>query len=312
MDTRQLEYMLCVEKHRSISRAAEELYISPSALSQQIKQLEFELGTRLFRRSGGGMIPTTDGNIYLSGARQMLKLKQDAVSRIRAMGSEESERMTIRLALNRDFLSFFNASIKHAFEARFPYMKLEPVVVDETSAKDEVLHGNADMAFIIASGIKASSLDSIPIQKDALHLAFPTWVTEEGASDVDYEEIIRKLRYMGYISAPFTGLRGADMYYLRCAGLEPDTLCYTTSYRHLKELLNRQFAYGILPENFIEKSDEFAHIPIRPEAYYTLCIVLSDSLSITEEVKELILIFLREFDIDHGGKSMRDILEHGC
>ena len=105
MDTRQLEYMLCVEKHRSISRAAEELYISPSALSQQIKQLEFELGTRLFRRSGGGMIPTTDGNIYLSGARQMLKLKQDAVSRIRAMGSEESERMTIRLALNRDFLS---------------------------------------------------------------------------------------------------------------------------------------------------------------------------------------------------------------
>ena len=311
MDTRQLEYMLCIEKHRSISGASKELYISPSALSQQIKQLEGELGTRLFRRSGGGVIPTADGNIYLSGARQMLKLKQDALSRICAMGSGEIESFTIRLALNKDFLSFFNARIKRGFETAFPYIKLEAVVVNESSARDEVIHGNADMAFIIASGIKASSLDSIPIQKEILHLPFPSWVAGKEPSDLQYKEIIRKLRGIGYISSPFTGLSGADMYYLRCAGLEPDTLCYTASYRHLKELLNRQFAYGILPEGFIESGDEFAHMPIRPEAYYTLCIVLSDSLSITEEVRELILIFLREFDTDHGGKSMKDVLEHG-
>ena len=309
MDTRQLEYMLCIEKHKSISKAAEELYVSPSALSQQIKQLEGELGTKLFRRSGGGMTPTADGNIYLSGARQMLKLKQDAISRISAMGSEETERIEIRLAFNFGFLPFFNDSIKRKFELAFPYMKLEPVMVSESSAKDEVLHGNADMAFIIGSGIKASSLDSIPIQKEALHLAYPSWLIDGGMRNEEYDEVIRKLRDMDYIAAPFSGLQSADLYYLRCAGLEPETLCYATSYRHLKELLNRQFAYGILPEGFIDESDEFAHIPIRPEAYYTLCIVLSDSLSITEEVKELILIFLREFDADHGGNSLKDMLK---
>ena len=48
MDTKQLEYIIAVEEEKSISRAAERLFITPSALSQQLKNLETELNTRLF------------------------------------------------------------------------------------------------------------------------------------------------------------------------------------------------------------------------------------------------------------------------
>ena len=45
-------------RHRSYSRAAEELAVTHGAISQQIRKLEAELGARLFRRQGNSMIPT--------------------------------------------------------------------------------------------------------------------------------------------------------------------------------------------------------------------------------------------------------------
>ena len=51
--------------------------------------------------------------------------------------------------------------------------------------------------------------------------------------------------------------------------------------------------------------------PSVPAAYYTLEIVFSSSLYMTPEIRELILMFLRIFDRDAGGKSMLEALEHG-
>ena len=52
MDSRQLRYMLEIEKHANISRAAESLYMTQSALNQQLLKIEEEMGTQLFERKG--------------------------------------------------------------------------------------------------------------------------------------------------------------------------------------------------------------------------------------------------------------------
>ena len=53
MDTRQLEYIIAIEEERSISRAAERMYVTPSALSQQLKNLEAELKNDSFLSGAG-------------------------------------------------------------------------------------------------------------------------------------------------------------------------------------------------------------------------------------------------------------------
>ncbi|MDX6700529.1 MAG: hypothetical protein QOF26_755, partial [Baekduia sp.] len=53
MDLRQLEYFAAVARHRHFRRAAESLYVTQSAVSQQVRRLEAELGLELLRRTGG-------------------------------------------------------------------------------------------------------------------------------------------------------------------------------------------------------------------------------------------------------------------
>ena len=122
----------------------------------------------------------------------------------------------------------------------------------------------------VASGVTASSLESIPLQREPLHLAFPRRIAESLPPGYSFESLVKALEPLGYLSAPLAMIRNADRYYLRCAGLDPETLCYATSYSNLRKLLNRQFAYGVIPAGFIDKTDTFAHVPIRPAAYYTL------------------------------------------
>lgn len=53
VEIRQLEYFAAVARHRNFGRAAEELYVTQSALSQQIRRLEDELGLQLLQRTRG-------------------------------------------------------------------------------------------------------------------------------------------------------------------------------------------------------------------------------------------------------------------
>jgi LysR family carnitine catabolism transcriptional activator len=71
-----------VAQHRSFSRAAEALYITPSGLSVLIRELEIQLGFRLFNRTTRHVGLTSYGNELLGVARQSLEKVDAAVARI--------------------------------------------------------------------------------------------------------------------------------------------------------------------------------------------------------------------------------------
>lgn len=72
MQLKQLAYFVKVVEQGSISRAAAELYLAQSSLSQSIQTLEQELGFPLLRRSRDGVMPTEMGELVFRGARDLL------------------------------------------------------------------------------------------------------------------------------------------------------------------------------------------------------------------------------------------------
>ncbi|MDO4182710.1 MAG: LysR family transcriptional regulator [Coriobacteriia bacterium] len=73
MTLQQLKYLIEVAKHGSFNAAGQELYLSQSTLSMSIKDLEEELGIKIFLRSNRGLTLTNDGTELLSYARQVVE-----------------------------------------------------------------------------------------------------------------------------------------------------------------------------------------------------------------------------------------------
>lgn len=79
MELRQLRYFVRVVEAGGIGRAAAELGMVPSALSQQISRLEGELATRLLARTARGVVPTDAGLAFLQQAQLALRHADAAV-----------------------------------------------------------------------------------------------------------------------------------------------------------------------------------------------------------------------------------------
>jgi DNA-binding transcriptional LysR family regulator len=72
MELRHLRTIVAVAQHRSLTKAGEELFLTQSAVSQQIRRLEEELGVTVFRRSSRRVEPTAEGLIIIGYAQRVL------------------------------------------------------------------------------------------------------------------------------------------------------------------------------------------------------------------------------------------------
>ncbi len=84
MELRQLRYFVRVVELGSMGRAAADLGVVVSALSQQISRLETELATRLLQRSAAGVRPTDAGLAFLRQAQLALRHADDAARAARS------------------------------------------------------------------------------------------------------------------------------------------------------------------------------------------------------------------------------------
>ncbi|NYE08797.1 DNA-binding transcriptional LysR family regulator [Bacillus niacini] len=76
MDVLPLEYMIKIAEENNITKAAEKLFITQSALNQQLLKLEKELGTQLFVRSRSNWHLTQAGEVYIENAKKMIQIQK--------------------------------------------------------------------------------------------------------------------------------------------------------------------------------------------------------------------------------------------
>ncbi|WP_323123538.1 LysR family transcriptional regulator [Burkholderia alba] len=89
MDTRDLEYLLAVERHGSIGKAADALGLSQPALTKAMRRLESQVGVTLFDRTAHGMTPTSAGVRFIARAQRIALEFDDAMQEMRAIQGGE-------------------------------------------------------------------------------------------------------------------------------------------------------------------------------------------------------------------------------
>jgi len=104
MDIRKLQCFLAVAFEGNLTRAAESLFLSQSALSGQIRQLEESLGYPLFVRQARGMALTAEGETLLPYARSAVQALEDFRSRGAGLKAPATSRLVVGLNTDPAFL----------------------------------------------------------------------------------------------------------------------------------------------------------------------------------------------------------------
>jgi len=123
MELRQLRYFVKTCELRSMGRAALELELATSALSQQISRLESELSTRLLQRSSTGVTPTDAGLAFLQQAQLTLRHADEAVR------AAQQARLAghASIGLPPTTASVLGVSLMQAMRERYPDVRLHLV-----------------------------------------------------------------------------------------------------------------------------------------------------------------------------------------
>ena len=107
-------------RHESFLQAAEELAITPGAVSRQIKALEAELAVRLFERFNRAVRLTETGRRLATGVRQGLSLMEEAVADLWATGVSPDGHPTSFLRRRRESARRQHDGAQDPFESREP------------------------------------------------------------------------------------------------------------------------------------------------------------------------------------------------
>lgn len=127
LDMDFLKTFIAIAELGSFSKAAKQIFRTPSAVSMQIKKLEENLKTPLFKRDSRSVELTYDGEILLGYARRIIALNNEALSRF----LKPTMTGTVRLGSPEDYGSRLLPSILKKFACSHPHVMVD-VIIDST------------------------------------------------------------------------------------------------------------------------------------------------------------------------------------
>ncbi|WP_414578747.1 LysR family transcriptional regulator [Anabaena sp. CCY 9402-a] len=134
MELRHLRYFIAVAEELHFSKAAERLHISQPPLSQQIQQLEVELGVKLFHRKTKRQVQLTEaGKVFLQEAYQLLAQLETAVALTQRAGRGKTGQ--IRIGFTSLVIYDLLPLILRQFREQF--LEVELVLLELTTSQQE-------------------------------------------------------------------------------------------------------------------------------------------------------------------------------
>ena len=140
MELRHFRYFIAVAEESSLGRAAHRLHVSQPALSQQMSDLEDELGLKLFTRNSRGVELTEAGRSFLSGARRVLVAAKQAAEQAQEAAKGERGRLVIG-SQGAATISFLTGVLSR-FREQHPLVEITLLHLNNRAQVEAVLNGS--------------------------------------------------------------------------------------------------------------------------------------------------------------------------
>lgn len=165
MNTTNFEYMLTLEKTGTVTQTAEHFFVSPSAISQCLKNEEKQFGYPIFERKDRKMVPTPAGQIYLNGARRILQIRSQTLAQIHHLSETTA---SIRIAMIPVLSRFVKDVLKPELSRLFPDETFEWITTDSRTGVAYIDNHLADFALVTIPSSIPTTDHEITLGKDRL------------------------------------------------------------------------------------------------------------------------------------------------
>lgn len=181
MELRQLRYFVAVVELGSLSKAADAVHVSQSALSLQIARLEDELGTQLLARSSRGVVPTEAGTDFCRRARGVLQ--QISQMKEKAPHSATGLRGTVTIGLPASVAQAISVEFITRAKARHP--AVTPCIFEYPSSylAELLVNHRLDQALLFMEDL-ARGIEAMPLLIEDFYLVGIPGSPESGASSI--------------------------------------------------------------------------------------------------------------------------------
>ncbi|MDO4268503.1 MAG: LysR family transcriptional regulator [Eubacteriales bacterium] len=254
MDTKQIEYILKIAEENNITKASEKLYITQSALNQQLLKLERELGTPLFHRSRNHCRLTEAGQIYVDGAREILKIKNSTYNRLYDVSHAGKGVLTIGLTPGRGLRIF--TAIYPELHRCMPNLSVRPVEMRVRDQQKALARGEIDLGFMTLCSQDRTGDEYVVLGSEEMVVIVPSGhpLAQKAAPPGMPLTVldIQELRY-----EPFVLIENHSTFRTVCdtafaqLGFTPDVLFETNNTASIVAMVESTFCCGTIPWYYV-------------------------------------------------------------
>lgn len=298
MELKQLEYIIKIAEEGSITRAAQQLFISQSGLNQQLLKLEGELGLQLFHRGKNDLRLTEAGKVYVTYARKILLLKQEAYDILNDLADNRVGSLSVGLTPERGIRMLMNVYPK--FYQKFPNITIEPQEFSTRKQLSMISNGYLDLGFVTLSESDKTNNEYVHIYYESILLAVPrchplaAHANPPGQPFAQADLSAFKEELFVLMFKDSTLRRVIDPLFKE-AGFAPRILLETSSNITLCNMVKNRMACSLISHNYAKEQEDVAyfHLPSRP--FWELCATYKKGHYLTKAASAFIQLAIQYY-----------------
>lgn len=304
MDIKQMTYILTIAQEGGISKAAAKLFITQSALDQQLLKLEKELGTQLFYRSRGSFALTAAGKVYVDYAKQMVDMKNEAYRIIHDMADRQRGTLSLAFAPERGMEMFM--SVYPLFYQRYPKINVIPREISVRRQLEMLQNDELDLSFVSAKAQDRPGLISTTLLKEEFVLITPqdhplaalaappgeplTVLETKHLQDLTFCLIYRQSTQREIIDPIFER-----------AGIKPDIFLETASNRANVSMVEKGLSCSIMPYYYAREKKNVACFRLADHPAWTVSVCCRRNRYLSKAARYFIELAMEYFRREDSG-----------
>ncbi len=278
----QLEYFCAVSRYRSIAQASQQLFVTPPAISNAIKELEKEFSVSLFTRTKNQMTLTKEGEQFYKKASSLLETVNQTTSEFIDIGKHV---VPIRIGIPPLLSTIFFPEMLINFQNQYPDIPVELYEYGSIRAAKLVQEDALDLALVNMNFYDIDKLNSFRILSDKIvfcvsrnhHYANETAITIE---------MLQNEPIMMYNTDSVQNSTFQSQF--ENAGIKPNIIMHASQLYTIRNFLKHNLGGACLYSSLLHNMPEFIGIPLSPAIEQEIGIVWQKGKFINSRVEKFI------------------------